>query len=149
LVPFDRNYLDRSWDWLRDPELKRLTMTPDFSREDQLAFFASLPSRQDYKIWGVETLEDEPIGAAGIKKIADGSGEFWCYIGEREWWGRKIGGQILKLCEDEARELGIETLIMVADATNERSIRAFEKQGFAMDRHVPKPGVVQLSKSVP
>ena len=33
---FDEIFLEKSWHWLRDPEIKWLTMTPDFTREEQL-----------------------------------------------------------------------------------------------------------------
>ena len=86
LEPYNRVYLDLSWDWLRDPEIKALTLTPDFTREQQQAFFDALPRRADYKVWGVASDEGEKIGAAGIKHIDGQDGEFWCYIGERTWW---------------------------------------------------------------
>jgi RimJ/RimL family protein N-acetyltransferase len=129
LVPFDRSFLDRSWDWLRDPEIKRLTMAPDFTRADQLAFFAHLPAREDYKIWGV-VADTRPIGAAGIKNISAGSGEAFLYIGDKSWWGRGAGVEILQLCEAKARDLGLTELRMEAAPWNERSVRAFEKAGF-------------------
>lgn len=149
LVPYDHTYLDKSWDWLRDPEIKALTLAPDFTREQQLDFFESLPDREDYKIWGVSAPDGDPIGAAGIKNISGNFGEFWCYIGEREWWGRRIGPRILELCEEKARELGVEHLVMIAASENERSIRAFEKMGFALDPESSTPTIVQLSKLLP
>ena len=148
LARYDRAYLEKSWEWLRDPEIKALTMAGDFTREEQLAFFDELPSRPDYKIWGVESPEGVPIGAAGIKNIVESAGEFWCYIGERAWWGRGIGGRILTLCEEQARALGIERLIMIAAASNARSVKAFEKTGFILDDVTPGDGLVQLSKIV-
>ena len=148
LEPYDRTYLDLSWGWLSDPEIKALTLTPDFTREQQQAFFAALPGRADYKIWGVASDEGAKIGAAGIKHIDGANGEFWCYIGERAWWGRGIGGRILELCEEQAGALGVERLIMIAAASNTRSVRAFEKMGFVLDDLVPGEGLVQLSKTV-
>ena len=148
LEPYDRTYLDLSWNWLRDPEIKALTLTPDFTREQQQAFFASLAGRADYRIWGVASDAGEKIGAAGIKHIDGPNGEFWCYIGERDYWGRGVGGQILTLCEDQARALGIERLIMIAATDNMRSVKAFEKMGFGLDAVVLGDGLVQLSKSV-
>jgi RimJ/RimL family protein N-acetyltransferase len=149
LVRYDRTYLNRSWDWLRDPEIKELTMAGDFTREDQEAFFASLPERNDYKIWGIQSADGDPIGAAGIKNIRGTTGEFWCYIGERSWWGRRIGGRILELCEEKARELGLDELTMIAGATNDRSIGAFEKMGFTPEPEGSTATVVRFSKSLP
>jgi RimJ/RimL family protein N-acetyltransferase len=146
LVPYDRTFLDRSWDWLRDPEIKQLTMTPDFTREDQLAFFDALCRREDYRIWGVAAADGRPIGAAGIKHIRQGSGEVFLYIGERSWWGRGAGQQILQLCEAEARKLGLTRLTMIASQSNGRSIRAFEKSGFTVDGDGSVDGITRMSK---
>ena len=148
LEPYDRTYLDLSWDWLADPEIKALTLTPGFTREQQQAFFAALPGRADYKIWGIASDDGDKIGAAGIKHIDGANGEFWCYIGVRAYWGRGIGGRILELCEEKARGLGVEKLIMIAAANNVRSVRAFEKMGFVLDLVDPGAGLIQLSKQV-
>jgi len=148
LVPFDRTYLERSWEWLRDPEIKTMTMAGEFTREDQERFFEDLPSRQDYKIWGVESADGQPIGAGGIKHIHGSDGEFWCYIGERPYWGRGIGGRILEACEVEAQKLGIDRLTMVALEDNERSIRAYEKMGFQFVSRHEEDGTVTLAKSL-
>lgn len=145
-VSFDRRYLDLSWDWLRDPEIKKLTMAGDFTREQQVAFFETLPCRDDYKIWGVESVEGEPVGAAGIKNISGQEGEFWCYIGNKAWWGRGIGGEILLLCEEKAAELGLESLTMIAASDNSRSISAFEKMGFTPDAESSTATLSRLSK---
>ena len=39
---FDREALQKSWEWLNDPQLKSLTMTPDFDQESQERWFESL-----------------------------------------------------------------------------------------------------------
>lgn len=147
-MPYDKSYLTCSWGWLTDPEIKTLTLTGDFTRADQEAFFEALPRRRGYHIWGVESCEGEPLGAAGIKNINGSDGEFWCYIGERAWWGRGIGGSILELCEQKARCLGVEKLIMIAAASNQRSLKGFKKMGFALDNAVPGEGLLQLSKRI-
>ena len=149
LVPYDRTYLDCSWEWLRDPEIKQLTMAGDFTREEQIAFFESLPTRDNYKIWGVAAPDGQPIGAAGIKNISGSTGEFWCYIGERDWWGRRIGGRILELCEEKASDLGLDQLTMIAGANNDRSINAFEKMGFTPDPEWSTETIVHLTKTLP
>ena len=51
LVDFSKVFFDNSWNWLNDPEIKKMTATPDFTKEDQLKWFNSLPSKQDYLIW--------------------------------------------------------------------------------------------------
>lgn len=148
LVPFDRSYLERSWEWLNDPEIKRMTLSPDFTRAEQEEFFCSLPQRTDYLIWGVASSEGTPVGVAGLKHIFGTCAEFWCYIGERDWWGRGAGGQILDACESEARKRGITTLTMVASTDNSRSLGAYRRAGFVDDPELPKdrPDLVSLTK---
>lgn len=147
LVPFDRTYLELSSKWLRDPEIAALTMTPSFTRQDQERFFAGLSGRRDYKIWGVDA-DGQPIGAAGIKNISGTVGEFWCYIGERAYWGQGAGGRILEACEAEARTMGLERLTMTALATNERSLRAYGKMGFEPVPLEVAAGTVVMAKSL-
>lgn len=132
LVPFDRAILDRSWTWLSDPELKRLTMTPDFTREEQLRFFDALPRRRDYLVWGVELPGEGPIGVAGLKHLDPPGAEYWGYIGEKWHWGRGLGKQMLSLVEQEARSRGLTRLRLRVARDNPRAIRLYERQGWAV-----------------
>ena len=36
-VPFDQRFLERSSRWLRDEEIRHFTLTPSFTRDQQLA----------------------------------------------------------------------------------------------------------------
>lgn len=146
LVPFDRVFLERSWDWLQDPEIKRLTLTPDFTREEQQRFFDSLPSRSDYRIWGVLLAGGEPIGAAGLKNTAGGSAEYWGYIGEKHFWGRGLGGPMLAAVEAEARKLGLAELVLRVAADNVRAMRAYEKFGFQVAGE--QAGILTMCKTL-
>jgi hypothetical protein len=47
-VRYDERLLEHSWAWLQDPEIKRLTDTPDFTRTAQRSWFESLGGRTDY-----------------------------------------------------------------------------------------------------
>ena len=46
LVDYTLDYLELSWKWLNDPEIKVLTNTPDFSLDQQLKWFNSLALKQ-------------------------------------------------------------------------------------------------------
>jgi RimJ/RimL family protein N-acetyltransferase len=128
-VPYDRRFLDKSWLWLHDAEVRRLTMTPFFTRAMQEHWFAGLADREDYRIWGAE-VDGEPIGAFGIKNIEDGAGEYWGYIGEKRYWGRGIGGWMLATAEQHARDLGLRHLWLRVEPENERAIRLYRRHGF-------------------
>ena len=85
LVPFDRTFLDCAFQWLNDPEIRFLTDTPVVTREAQETWFASLPSRPDYAVWGVQA-DGVPVGVCGVKHIFEGEGEYFGYIGEKAYW---------------------------------------------------------------
>lgn len=130
LVPYDRDYLDRSWEWLSDPQTRALTLTPAFRREDQQAFFERLSGRTDYLIWGVEH-DGRPVGAAGLKQVAAPKAEYWGYLGDKSLWGRKLGPILLALVEEQARERGLTDLFLRVARDNERAIRLYHRTGWA------------------
>ena len=128
-VPYSREFLTRSWDWLNDPETKALTLTPDFTKEQQETFYVTLPSRTDYLIFGI-ALAGQPIGACGLKHITEMDAEYWGYIGEKQYWGGGLGRQIIGHCEEIARVKGLKELYLHVGADNARAKRLYEKCGF-------------------
>lgn len=128
-VPYSREFLARSWEWLNDPETKTLTLTPDFTKEQQEAFYETLSSRTDYLIWGI-ALAGRPIGSCGLKHITETEAEYWGYIGEKQYWGRGLGGQIVEHCEEVARTMGLRGLYLHVGVDNARAKKLYEKCGF-------------------
>lgn len=128
-VPYSRVFLDKSYAWLHDPEIKRLTCTPDFTREQQTAFFESLAIRKDYKVWGI-ALAEEPIGACGLKHIDGAQAEYWGYIGEKRYWGRGLGQQIIGHCQTMAQSIGLTSLYLKVGADNLRARKLYFKSSF-------------------
>ena len=102
--PFDEGFLEKSWRWLQDPEIQRLTMTPSFNREQQRRWFESLPQMKDYSLWGMRC-DEAPIGALGLKHIDHGRAEYWGYIGERAYWGLGLGGEMMRFVFGEAGKM--------------------------------------------
>ena len=129
LAPFDRTFLECSFLWLNDPEIRFLTDTPVVTRDAQEAWFAGLPSRTDYAVWGV-LADRKPVGVCGIKHMSDGGGEYFGYIGEKASWGQGIGREMMALVEAKARELGVKLLRLRVLRENERAIRLYEKCGY-------------------
>jgi RimJ/RimL family protein N-acetyltransferase len=129
VVVYDERFLEMSWIWLRDQEIKQLTMTPDFTKEQQLVWYAGLWNRKDYLIWGIE-LNGEPIGAFGIKNIDSGNGEYWGYIGRKELWGKGIGGWMVNNAILQAVEIGLCRLYLKVAVENKRAIKLYTKSGF-------------------
>jgi RimJ/RimL family protein N-acetyltransferase len=128
-IAYTRETLDLSSTWLRDPEIKALTSTPAFSREDQIKWFEGLPAREDYRAWTVRA-NSNPIGAFGIKNILAGSGEYWGYIGEKHHWGKGIGRHMLCAAVEEAKRIPLKTLLLRVHYSNFRAINLYIAYGF-------------------
>lgn len=128
-VKYDRTFLDASFGWLQDDELRYLIDSPQIDRVQQLAWFDSLPTKEDYMIWGI-SYEGRPIGACGLKHITSQDAEYWGYIGEKSLWGKGLGTEIIRQMEVEARNRGIGTLYLRVIKDNPRAIRLYQKCGF-------------------
>ena len=119
-------------------------MTPDFDRDDQRRFFDSLAHRSDYKIWGVELVGEGPIGAAGLKDIADDSAEYWGYIGEKSAWGQGLGKQMLAAIETEAAAMGVRRLYLQVDRNNLRAVRLYVGADYVSA--APEANILNMAK---
>jgi RimJ/RimL family protein N-acetyltransferase len=128
-VLYDKVFLDKSWFWLNDPEIKQLTITPDFTRESQIKWFNSLKDKNDYYIFGVQ-YQNKPIGVCGLKNIQENTGEYWGYIGEKEYWGRKLGGKMLEYILNLASNKNINEMVLKVWQNNIRAIKLYENYGF-------------------
>lgn len=130
-VPFDERFLERSWEWFKDGELRRLTATPVFTRDQQNAWFRSLSTRADYHIWGIE-YEEEPVGAFGLKHVNSGTAQYWGYIGSKQHWGLGIGRWMVNEAIAIAKNLDLRQLSLDVSADNLRAIRLYEQCGFIL-----------------
>ena len=130
-VSFDERFLEISWTWLNDEEIRRLTMTPVFTKEQQRVWFAGLRERTDYVIWGVE-MDGKPIGAFGLKNLNDTTGEYWGYIGDKDHWGQGIGRWMVNDAIKRAGALGLKHLWLRVLSNNLRAIHLYLGCGYTM-----------------
>ena len=127
--PYSKEVSELSYRWLSDPEIAYLTNTPPLTKEIQQRFFKSLSSRNNYHIW-VVLLDLRPIGCFGIKNILGQSGEYWGFIGEKDFWGRGIGRIIVNQAVVEAKNLGLAELTLEVIKSNTRAFSLYMKCGF-------------------
>lgn len=132
---FDRRTLEKTWEWLNDPEIKELTTTPDFDKESQEAWFQSLKGRDDYYIRSVWR-DNDPIGAVGIKHITSTDGEIWGYIGEKEYWGKAVGIDMMQHLLDYARSRNLESVYSISLKTNLATYKINRRFGFEKEKEL-------------
>jgi RimJ/RimL family protein N-acetyltransferase len=133
-VDFSKDILDLSWDWLNDEQTKYLTNTPNFSKDDQLKWFDSLPNK-DYFIKGIQC-DGIKIGVVGLKKITNMNAEYWGYIGEKEYRGRGIGKMMLDFILLKCKDLGLDNVYLKVVKDNFPAIYLYEKKGFKISKEV-------------
>jgi len=132
-VTYTKEFLDLSSTWLSDPEIRQLTLTPHFDRSDQIKFFESLPFRTNYWIKGIRE-KGVPIGAMGLKNIdlKLRTAEYWGYIGEKSYWGKRLGKLIIDKAINKAVSLQLDSIYLKVGRSNMRAIGLYEKMGFTL-----------------
>jgi RimJ/RimL family protein N-acetyltransferase len=129
IINYSDEFLRKSWFWLRDPEIKELTLTPSFSEDTQKQWFKSLSSLKDYYIKGI-LINEEAAGAFGLKHITEETAEFWGYIGERKYWGQGFGSIILTEAIKYAKVIKLKSLYLKVSDSNIRAINLYISHGF-------------------
>ena len=132
LVDFDHNYFSKSKEWLSDPEVIKLADAHDVTDEQRIVWFKSLSQRDDYYIKGV-SVSGIPVGAVGIKHIDKdkATGEYWGYIGEKQYWGKGIGKEMIrKILELAYSSLKLRKIYLKVLNDNFRAISLYDKIGF-------------------
>lgn len=135
LIDYTEEVLNKSWNWLNDPEIKELTNTPDFTKEDQKNWFSKLQQMENYYIKGI-SFGGKIIGVAGLKKIDTNkkNAEYFGYIGEKQFWGKGLSKQILSEISYIAKEnLNLESIYLNVVSNNIRAIKAYGNFGFKID----------------
>lgn len=130
-VTFNEHFLEASWGWLQDEELCKLIHATPVTKQQQQNWFAQLSAKTDYYIWGV-AYNSKPVGVSGIKHIHGSSGEYWGYIGEKSYWGKGIGKEMLQLAEQKAKALTLQQLTLNVLAENIRAVKLYQNAGFVV-----------------
>ena len=132
--------------WLSDPEIRFLTDTPVISEAERSKWVRRLPERGDYLIFGV-TFKDMPVGVCGLKNISDSeTGEYWGFIGDKAYWGKGIGSEMIKFIESIALERGLRRILLKVIPQNLRAIKLYTKQGFRKLERQPIAQSIMMEK---
>lgn len=140
----DKTFLESSREWLEDPGFRRLILAAPVNQEAQEAWFASLPQRHNYRIWGLK-YSQKWVGACGLKNIDTNQrvAEYWGYIYPPELRGRGLGRKMFQFLIFHAKELDINRLWLRVSECNNSAIIAYESWGFTAI-YSDEPGVMHM-----
>ena len=132
LCKYDQTFLDLSYNWLKDEEIKYLTDAGNQTKDSQLKWYKSIQDRTDYLIWGV-MYNNNPIGVCGIKNINNGLGEYFGYIGDKTMWGKGLGKLMMMEVEFYVLQNSfIHILFLKVLKDNQRAISLYLKLGYKL-----------------
>lgn len=145
---FDEKFFRLSGAWLSDPEIRFLTDTPVLSEADRADWFSQLRGRRDYLIFGV-TCNDVPVGVCGLKNITNGlRAEYWGFIGDKTYWGKGIGAEMIRFIERIAMEQGLRSVFLKVIPQNTRAIKLYAKHGFQELETQPNTESIMMEKTL-
>ncbi len=131
----DEVALEKSWEWLNDPEIKRLTITPDFDRESQRKWYESLKTRTDYWVI-VGWHNDQPIVIGGLKSINEKDAELFGYVGDKRYWGKAVAADVMSRIHDHGKSLGLESIYTILLKENRNSFRLNTRFGYKFEKNL-------------
>ncbi len=143
--PFDKDYLIKSWQWLKDKEISYLIMGPqDLTIQQQQSWFQSLKTKKNYFIFGVK-FNTKKIGVCGLKNIENEIGEYWGYIGEKNYWNKGIGQLILiHIIKFAKMKLNLKRLYLYVRIENKHAIKLYKKLNFKIINQTRKHNIAVL-----
>lgn len=140
LIPFkEESISERYIGWLNDPEINRFLEVRFVHQtyETVLAYVNSFYGDAEKYMWGVyPNATNYLIGTATLSEINrnHGRGVVGLMIGEKEYWDKGYGTEIIKLVVDYAfKRLGLHKVMAGVIDGNQASIKAFQKAGFEIE----------------
>jgi [ribosomal protein S5]-alanine N-acetyltransferase len=137
LEPGDLN--DRYLGWLNDPEVTRFTETGIFpaSARDLENYYRSISSsKNDVMLAVVEKESGRHVGNVKLGPISwvHRSAIFGIMIGEKDAWGKGVGGEATRLIVEYGFErLNLHRIDLGVFADHEAAVRCYEKAGFKVE----------------
>jgi RimJ/RimL family protein N-acetyltransferase len=143
LVPFTREHVDLTFQWVIDPEFQRLfLMRGGPTREKHKAYFENVLNDGTQRVYAV-LCEGCHVGNGGIKNIILGreEGELWVYVGLSAMRGKGIGKHATGLLIREAFEnLKLLSVYVHVAKFNDDALKMYAGLGFTQfaGRDIPE-----------
>ncbi|WP_207435751.1 GNAT family N-acetyltransferase [Sabulibacter ruber] len=140
LSPLVKTDVTPFYSWINDEEVIKYS----------LSSFKEINTNQEVDRWFEKTLEDtrsinlgiylnqtnQLIGYAGISGISklNRSGEFFIFIGEKQYWGQGIGTEVTKqILKLGFSDFDFNRIMLTVSEPNIGGIKAYENAGFKIE----------------
>jgi RimJ/RimL family protein N-acetyltransferase len=151
LRPMTENDWDILWKWNSDPDVLY------FAEGDDVSAYTLDQVQQIYRgisqnaFCFIIQVDDKPIGDCwlqqmNLERILEAHPEADCrridlMIGEKEWWGRGLGAEVIRLLTRFAFEQEKADFVFGCDIAdyNPASLRAFQKAGYQVETKIEQP----------
>ncbi|MDM8159172.1 GNAT family protein [Labilibaculum sp. K2S] len=138
LKPLTPENLSLFYKWIRDEEAIIYS----------LSVFQAMKTDQQIEDWYAQSIKDNRnsnhgiyadgvfVGYAGISGISNinKSGEYFIFIGDKNYWGKGIGTQVTQMIVKMGfEELGLNRIMLSVSVPNVGGVKAYERAGFVLE----------------
>ncbi len=124
--------------WLNNPKVNKYLETRKATTEDLKRYINEKNNNKNCLLLGIFSKEsNEHIGNIKLEPISFNKKEatIGILIGEKNYWGKGIGTEAIKLSTNYAFDkLGLKKISLGVIPENKAAIRAYEKCGFTIDK---------------
>ena len=121
-----------SWKWRNDPDIWEYTLNKPsqyVSKNDEANWMVNVLQRENESRFAI-LVDGVYIGNTYLTNICDGEAEFHIFIGNKKYWGKGIGTEVIGLIVQKARELNLRSLYLWVNREHSRAYRLYLKNGF-------------------
>jgi RimJ/RimL family protein N-acetyltransferase len=135
LLPLEKEDLPKSRHWANDRYLnsKMLRVLP-VTKLNQEGWYQDIVNNPSKMVFAIKTIDNEEhIGNTGFYYInwIHRRAEFWILIGERDFWGKGIGAEVVSLMQAYAfNNLNLNKVYLNVGKDNKEAIDLYRKCGF-------------------
>ena len=133
LEDINKNYIS----WFRDNKVTEYLEARNISIEDSKKYLRDGILHRNYYIYAIcDKNTDNHIGNIKIGPIRrfDGVSDLVTIIGNRDYWGKGIGTEAIKLVVKKAfTEGGLKKFSASIDSSNKGSLNAYQRAGFKLE----------------
>jgi len=134
LSPVNPEDNEKYVEWLNDLKLSlNLTMAPKIISLEKEKEILENMSKEGYNFAIVEKNEDKLIGNCGLMDVefVHGTAELGIFIGEKDYWNKGYGTEVINLLLDYAFNiLNLNNIMLKVHSFNKRAVKCYKKCGF-------------------